>query len=63
MTAAVALGLLAANIPGTAAWAAGRARPVLDFAGKHHMRAGIVLRGPGFLIALSGWGAAFLMIR
>ncbi|MDP9904078.1 MULTISPECIES: putative sulfate exporter family transporter [Arthrobacter] len=45
MTAAVALGLLAANIPGTAAWAAGRARPGLDFAGKHHMRAGIVLLG------------------
>lgn len=45
MTAAVALGLLAANIPGTATWAAGRARPGLDFAGKHHMRAGIVLLG------------------
>lgn len=45
MTAAVALGLLAANIPGTAAWTAGRARPGLDFAGKHHMRAGIVLLG------------------
>lgn len=45
MTAAVALGLLAANIPGTATWAAGRARPGLDFAGKHHMRAGIVVLG------------------
>ena len=45
MTLAVALGLLSANIPGTAVWAAGRARPGLDFAGKHLMRAGIVLLG------------------
>ncbi|MCT9868009.1 YeiH family protein [Paenarthrobacter aurescens] len=45
MTLAVALGLLSANIPGTAALTAGRARPGLDFAGKHLMRAGIVLLG------------------
>ncbi|MGJ3191036.1 putative sulfate exporter family transporter [Paenarthrobacter nitroguajacolicus] len=45
MTLAVALGLLSANIPGTAVLAAGRARPGLDFAGKHLMRAGIVLLG------------------
>src|SRR6476469_6212340 len=45
MTLAVALGLLSANIPCTAVWAAGRARPGLDFAGKHLMRAGIVLLG------------------
>lgn len=45
MTLAVALGLLSANIPGTAILAAGRARPGLDFAGKHLMRAGIVLLG------------------
>ncbi|MGM9470561.1 YeiH family protein [Pseudarthrobacter sp. YS3] len=45
MTVAVALGLLAANVPGTAVWIAGRARPGLDFAGKHFMRAGIVLLG------------------
>lgn len=45
MTVAVALGLLAANLPGTAVWIAGRARPGLDFAGKHFMRAGIVLLG------------------
>ncbi|MFP3579176.1 putative sulfate exporter family transporter [Arthrobacter sp. fls2-241-R2A-200] len=45
MTLAVALGLLSANIPGTAAWTAGRARPGLDFAGKHLMRAGIVFLG------------------
>ncbi|GAC1494793.1 MAG: putative sulfate exporter family transporter [Pseudarthrobacter sp.] len=45
MTVAVALGLLAANLPGTAAWIAGRARPGLDFAGKHLMRGGIILLG------------------
>lgn len=45
MTAAVVLGVLAANLPGAGAWTAGRARPGLDFAGKHFMRAGIVLLG------------------
>jgi uncharacterized integral membrane protein (TIGR00698 family) len=45
MTLAVVLGLLAANLPGTAVWIAGRARPGLDFAGKHFMRGGIVLLG------------------
>ncbi|MBN3496813.1 YeiH family protein [Arthrobacter pascens] len=45
MTLAVVLGLLAANLPFTAAWSAGRARPGLDFAGKHLMRGGIVLLG------------------
>ncbi|MFE4198849.1 YeiH family protein [Paenarthrobacter sp. NPDC056912] len=45
MTLAVALGLLSANIPGTAVFTAGRARAGLDFAGKHLMRAGIVLLG------------------
>ncbi|MFJ5956242.1 YeiH family protein [Paenarthrobacter sp. NPDC092416] len=45
MTVAVALGLLSANIPGTAVWTAGRARAGLDFAGKHLMRGGIVLLG------------------
>jgi uncharacterized integral membrane protein (TIGR00698 family) len=45
MTLAVALGLLAANLPGTAVWITGRARPGLDFAGKHLMRGGIVLLG------------------
>jgi uncharacterized integral membrane protein (TIGR00698 family) len=45
MTLAVVLGLLAANLPGTAVWTAGRARPGLDFAGKHLMRGGIVLLG------------------
>jgi uncharacterized membrane protein YadS len=45
MTVAVVLGLLAANLPGTGTWAAGRARAGLDFAGKHLMRAGIVFLG------------------
>ncbi|WP_251043508.1 YeiH family protein [Arthrobacter sp. ISL-48] len=45
MTLAVVLGLLAANLPCTAVWIAGRARPGLDFAGKHFMRAGIVMLG------------------
>jgi uncharacterized integral membrane protein (TIGR00698 family) len=45
MTVAVALGLLTANLPGTAVWLAGRARPGLDFAGKHLMRGGIILLG------------------
>jgi uncharacterized integral membrane protein (TIGR00698 family) len=45
MTVAVVLGLLAANLPGSGTWTAGRARPGLDFAGKHLMRGGIVLLG------------------
>ncbi|KRE78561.1 YeiH family protein [Arthrobacter sp. Soil763] len=45
MTAAVVLGLLAANLPGAAGWSAGRGRAGLDFAGKHLMRAGIVVLG------------------
>ncbi|WP_458782062.1 YeiH family protein [Arthrobacter sp. D3-16] len=45
MTLAVVLGVLAANLPGTGVWTAGRARPGLDFAGKHLMRGGIVLLG------------------
>lgn len=45
MTLAVVLGLLAANLPGTGPWASDGAREGLDFAGKHLMRAGIVLLG------------------
>ncbi|WP_407681215.1 YeiH family protein [Pseudarthrobacter equi] len=45
MTLAVVLGVLAANLPVTGGWTAGRARPGLDFAGKHLMRGGIVLLG------------------
>ncbi|WP_430226174.1 YeiH family protein [Pseudarthrobacter oxydans] len=45
MTLAVVLGVLAANLPAAGVWTAGRARPGLDFAGKHLMRGGIVLLG------------------
>nr|WP_307047758.1 putative sulfate exporter family transporter [Arthrobacter oryzae] len=45
MTIAVVLGLLAANLPGTGTWVGGGARSGLDFAGKHLMRAGIVVLG------------------
>jgi len=45
MTMAVVLGVLAANLPLAGVWTAGRARPGLDFAGKHLMRGGIVLLG------------------
>lgn len=45
MTLAVAFGLLAANVPGLSGWTAGAGRPGLDFAGKHLMRAGIVVLG------------------
>lgn len=45
MTVAVLLGLLAANLPGVSGWSAGPGRAGLDFAGKHLMRAGIVVLG------------------
>jgi uncharacterized integral membrane protein (TIGR00698 family) len=45
MTLAVVLGVLAANLPVAGVWTAGRARPGLDFAGKHLMRGGIILLG------------------
>jgi uncharacterized integral membrane protein (TIGR00698 family) len=64
MTLAVVLGLLAANLPFTAVWAAGRARPGLDFAGKHLMRGGIVLLGlkVGITDVLGlGWGSLLLI--
>lgn len=60
MTVAVALGLLAANIPPTAGLISGRARPGLDFAGKSLMRAGIVMLGlkVGIVDVLDlGWAA------
>ena len=64
MTASVALGLLAANVPATAFWTGGRARAGLDFAGKHLMRAGIVLLGLkvsiGEVLGL-GWAALLLI--
>ena len=64
MTLAVLLGLLAANLPGVAGWTAGPARPGLDFAGKHLMRAGIVVLGLkvslGDVLGL-GWAALLLI--
>nr|WP_246279488.1 putative sulfate exporter family transporter [Psychromicrobium silvestre] len=45
MTVAVVLGILAANLPGSSQAVAGILRPGLNSAGKHLMRAGIVLLG------------------
>ena len=45
LTAAVLLGLLAGNVPGPAAVAAGRWRPGLAFSAKKFLRLGIVLLG------------------
>jgi uncharacterized integral membrane protein (TIGR00698 family) len=65
MTAAVVLGILAANLPGIGRLVAGRLRPGLGFAGKHLMRAGIVLLGLklslGDVIGL-GWQTAALVV-
>lgn len=63
MTVAVVLGLLAANLPGLAGWSAGRARPGLDFAGKHLMRAGIVVLGLKVsLVDVLGLGGPALLL-
>ncbi|MDQ0850277.1 putative integral membrane protein (TIGR00698 family) [Arthrobacter sp. B3I9] len=63
MTLAVVLGLLAANVPGLAAWSAGRARPGLDFAGKHLMRSGIVVLGLKVsLVDVMGLGGPALLL-
>ncbi|WP_373461935.1 YeiH family protein [Arthrobacter sp. V4I6] len=63
MTVAVVLGLLAANLPGVAAWSAGRARPGLDFAGKHLMRGGIVVLGLKVsLVDVLGLGGPALLL-
>jgi len=65
MTLAVLLGLLSANLPGVADWTSGPARPGLDFAGKHLMRAGIVVLGLkvslGDVLGL-GWVALLLIV-
>ena len=64
MTVAVLLGLLAANLPGISGWSAGSGRAGLDFAGKHLMRAGIVVLGlkvsVGDVLGL-GWPALLLI--
>lgn len=63
MTLAVVFGLLAANIPGLGAWSAGPGRPGLDFAGKHLMRAGIVILGLKVsLVDVLGLGWAALLL-
>ena len=63
MTLAVVLGLLAANLPGAAAWSAGRARPGLDFAGRHLMRGGIVVLGLKVsLVDVLGLGGPALLL-
>ena len=64
MTLAVAFGLLAANVPGLSGWTAGAGRPGLDFAGKHLMRAGIVILGlkVSLMDVLGlGWSALLLI--
>ncbi|MET1065722.1 MAG: putative sulfate exporter family transporter [Arthrobacter sp.] len=64
MTLAVVFGLLAANVPGLAGWTAGPGRRGLDFAGKHLMRAGIVVLGlkVNLVDVLGlGWSALLLL--
>lgn len=65
MTVAVVLGILAANLPGSSAAIAGSLRPGLNAAGKHFMRAGIVLLGLklvlGDLVNL-GWRTVVLVV-
>ncbi|AJT40898.1 YeiH family protein [Psychromicrobium lacuslunae] len=65
MTVAVVFGILAANLPGSSAAIAGSLRPGLNAAGKHFMRAGIVLLGLklvlGDLLNL-GWRTVGLVI-
>lgn len=65
MTLAVVLGIATANVPGTAAWVGGAWQPGLRFAGKHLMRAGIVLLGLNLSlgdIAALGWQAFGLIV-
>lgn len=65
MTVAVVLGVLAANLPGSSAPVSGVLRPGLNAAGKHLMRAGIVLLGLklalGDLIGL-GWQTLVIVL-
>ncbi|MEC5180660.1 YeiH family protein [Arthrobacter sp. CG_A4] len=63
MTLAVVLGLLAANLPGVSVWTADAGRPGLDFAGKHLMRAGIVVLGLKVsIVDVLGLGWAALLL-
>lgn len=65
MTIAVVLGIVAANVPVIADRVGGIWQPGLRFAGKHLMRAGIVLLGLKLSlgdIAALGWGAFGLVV-
>ncbi|MFK0002950.1 YeiH family protein [Paenarthrobacter sp. NPDC090522] len=65
MTIAVVLGIVAANVPGVSGWVEGPWRAGLRFAGKHLMRAGIVLLGLKLSlgdIASLGWQAFGLIV-
>ncbi|MDM7989272.1 putative sulfate exporter family transporter [Arthrobacter sp. zg-Y877] len=65
LTAAVVLGLLAANVPGSAAMASGAWKPGLALAARKFLRAGIVLLGLKVSlvdIAGLGWSALGLIV-
>ncbi|MCC9145405.1 MULTISPECIES: putative sulfate exporter family transporter [unclassified Arthrobacter] len=65
LTAAVVLGLLAANLPGSAAMASGAWKPGLALAARKFLRAGIVLLGLKVSlvdIAGLGWSALGLIV-
>lgn len=65
MTLAVVLGIAAANLPGVSGWVGGPWHAGLRFAGKHLMRAGIVLLGLKLSlgdIAVLGWQSFALIV-
>ncbi|QOT18314.1 YeiH family protein [Paenarthrobacter sp. YJN-5] len=65
MTLAVVLGIAAANLPDVSGWVGGSWQPGLRFAGKHLMRAGIVLLGLKLSlgdIAALGWQSFALIV-
>jgi uncharacterized integral membrane protein (TIGR00698 family) len=65
LTAAVILGILAANVPVSSSPVSGILRPGLDFSGKKFMRLGIVLLGLKlslFDVAALGWGTLGIIV-
>lgn len=65
LTAAVILGILAANLPGIRSPVGGILQPGLDFTGKTFMRLGIVLLGLKlslFDVAALGWGTLAVIV-
>ena len=65
LTAAVILGILAANVPISSSPVVGILRPGLDFSGKKFMRLGIVLLGLKlslFDVAALGWGTLGIIV-